>query len=128
MGIDNFGKNYFLEKIIKLENYLKDLVDNGYKIGIFFDATLIRLTYGTDLSQWIKKFQIFFENNNETHKIFIVEDNINFRSYGKICQSIHRNIPNFKFHQTPFDKNSNSIVIHTKCDDLMKKVMEKLGF
>jgi hypothetical protein len=41
------------------------------------------------------------------------------RPEGKLC------ICNLQ--KTPFDQNSNSIVIHTKCDDLMKNVMEKLG-
>ena len=41
------------------------------------------------------------------------------RSEGKLC------ICNLQ--KTPFDNNSNSIIIHTKCDDLMKNVMEVLG-
>ena len=110
MGIDNFSKNNYQIQQEKLVDYIDLLLNDNHVIGFFFDATLIKLSYNTDLTCWIETIKTILDIRSDTSsKIIIVEDNSDFRSFGKICQSIHRPPANLAFHQTHFDKNEYTI-------------------
>ena len=94
MGIDNFSKEFFLNKVQTIEAFLSNFKNKN--VCFIFDCSLILLTPNTNLKLWINQLQIMLNKHKIDYNMILVTDNSKIRCYSKIWESIFRSSSKLK--------------------------------